>query len=106
MQGEITLDETYESGMEGYPGTRFVIKLNTPAILLDSIDIMLSNLSKVETSLTQYDDLSMHKKSCLHDKIPSELPENLSVLFVDDDALLRKLSSIHAKANAGKLRKS
>jgi signal transduction histidine kinase/CheY-like chemotaxis protein len=93
MEGGIALDEKYESGMEGYPGSCFVIKLNTPAIVLDSIDIMLSDLSKVETSLTQYENIFTDKKSCLHDRFPSELPENLSVLFVDDDNLLRKLFS-------------
>jgi CheY-like chemotaxis protein len=35
----------------------------------------------------------MEKKSCLDDRFTSELPENLSVLFVDDDMMLRKLFS-------------
>jgi hypothetical protein len=39
MHGEISLDDKYESGIEGFPGFRFVIKLNTPAIVLDAIDL-------------------------------------------------------------------
>jgi signal transduction histidine kinase len=30
MKGDIWLDKTYDSGMEGCPGTRFVVELKTP----------------------------------------------------------------------------
>jgi signal transduction histidine kinase/CheY-like chemotaxis protein len=82
MQGEIKLDEKYESGTEGCPGSRFIIKLDTPAILSDSIDLETNELSLDDTS-----------KISLGDSSPNELPENLSVLFVDDDTTLRKLFS-------------
>jgi nitrogen-specific signal transduction histidine kinase len=95
MHGEIVLAEKYESGMVGFPGSRFVIKLNTPAIVLDSINLEKSDsfAYKDESSLTQNDSLSMDRKIPLDDKSPIELPENLSVLFVDDGMMLRKLSS-------------
>jgi hypothetical protein len=43
MHGEIVLDEKYESGMVGFPGSRFAIKLNTPALVLDSINLEKSD---------------------------------------------------------------
>jgi signal transduction histidine kinase/CheY-like chemotaxis protein len=92
MHGEIVLDEKYESGMEGFPGSRFVIKLNTPAIVLDSIDLETNDWSMDSTKHTQGESES-HKKRCLDVGFPKELPENLSVLFVDDDIMLRKLFS-------------
>jgi signal transduction histidine kinase/CheY-like chemotaxis protein len=95
MHGEIVLDEKYESGMEGSPGSRFVIKLNTPAVLMDSIDLETNESSRdgMDASHTQdeSESISMDKKTSLNDTFPNELPENLSVLFVDDDMMLRKL---------------
>jgi signal transduction histidine kinase/CheY-like chemotaxis protein len=100
MQGEIALDEKYESGMEGFPGSRFVIKLNTSLILTNELSldgtshtVDETDSSLDETSLIQNDDLSIDRKISLGDNLPSVLPENLSVLFVDDDMLLRKLFS-------------
>jgi CheY-like chemotaxis protein len=96
MHGEITLDEHYESGIEGSPGSRFVIKLNTLAIQLDSDDLETDESSQDETEHIKVtsdisSDISLSKISL--GSLPSELPEKLSVLFVDDDMLLRKLFS-------------
>jgi CheY-like chemotaxis protein len=98
MHGEITLDEEYESGIEGSPGSRFVIKLNIPAIQLDSVDLEAdeSQSSMDETGPTQVvseisSEISFRKTPL--GSLPSELPQKLSVLFVDDDMLLRKLFS-------------
>jgi signal transduction histidine kinase/CheY-like chemotaxis protein len=93
MQGEITLDEKYVSGMEGCPGSRFIIKLNTPVVLLDSIDLETNELSLDGTSHTEDESIPMDQKISIHDSLPNELPANLSVLFVDDDMMLRKLFS-------------
>jgi signal transduction histidine kinase/CheY-like chemotaxis protein len=98
MHGEIALDEEYESGIEGSPGSRFVIKLNIPAIQLDSVDLEAdeSQSSMDETGPTQVvseisSEISFRKTPL--GSLPSELPQKLSVLFVDDDMLLRKLFS-------------
>jgi CheY-like chemotaxis protein len=90
MHGEIALDDKYESGMEGSPGSRFIIKLNTPVVLLDAADLE-TNDSFIGTG--QDESLSMNKRISLNDSLSSVLPENLSVLFVDDDMILRKLFS-------------
>jgi signal transduction histidine kinase/CheY-like chemotaxis protein len=90
MHGEITLDENYESGIEGSSGSRFVIKLKTLAIQLDSVDLETDESYLDETGHTKVTtDISFRKISL--GSLPSELPEKLSVLFVDDDMLLRKL---------------
>lgn len=90
MGGDIFLDETYDSGVEGRPGARMVIALNAPPL---DIEELSSQLEK-ETSRIS-DPTTERQSSALTDDenkdLRSELPEKLSVLFVDDDAILRKL---------------
>jgi signal transduction histidine kinase/CheY-like chemotaxis protein len=82
LQGDIRLDETYDSGVKDSPGARFVIRLNTPPI---SSEAILQSASKDgEFTKSKSDDV---------DSKIVELPENLSILFVDDDLVLRKLFS-------------
>jgi signal transduction histidine kinase/CheY-like chemotaxis protein len=87
LNGDIWLDETYDSGVNDSPGARFVIRLNTPPL---SSEAILQSSNKDETSSSgeflkiEHDTISMNVV---------ELPENLSVLFVDDDLVLRKLFS-------------
>lgn len=87
MGGEIWLDKDYDSGVPGCPGARFVVNLKFPPI-----DTSKEDLEKYQvdgesggtgtTILSDGDtDLSL---------VP-ELPTELSVLFVDDDPILRKL---------------
>ena len=78
---DITLDEEYQSGVEGCPGTRFILSFHTAPMSLDPV-----GASKVETA-----------ESIINDGIePDEsetlvLPEKLDVLFVEDNLVLRKL---------------
>ena len=83
MGGEIRLDDTYESGVAGCPGARFVVMLNQPPI---------HQTETHEVSATQF-DAATSDPSLLSDQDAEsiKLPEHLSVLFVDDDSLLRKL---------------
>jgi hypothetical protein len=37
MKGNIWLDKTYDSGIEGSPGAHFVVELKTPAVVFDTI---------------------------------------------------------------------
>jgi len=94
MGGEISLDDDYHSGVPGHPGTRFVVNLNTeplksPCLIENSkeLDAMMSSASGPGAgtqTATTVEELS---------SFPSDLPDSLSVLFVDDDAILRKLFS-------------
>jgi CheY-like chemotaxis protein len=85
LGGEIRLDNTYESGLPGRPGAKIIVDLKSPPIELKDLqdyDPSANDGDSGETGLTMTDD---------EDSIPHELPEKLTVLFVDDDAILRKL---------------
>jgi signal transduction histidine kinase/CheY-like chemotaxis protein len=43
MSGDIWLDESYESGVEGYPGTRFIIDLKLPPLSADVCETFIPN---------------------------------------------------------------
>jgi CheY-like chemotaxis protein len=89
LKGDIWLDETYDSGVQDSPGARFVIRLNTPPV--SSEDILQFSKGGTDSNSEEF----MHQDDG-NDKVSTkvvELPENLSVLFVDDDLILRKLFS-------------
>jgi CheY-like chemotaxis protein len=137
LNGDLWLDDSFDSGIEGYPGSRFVIGLNKGPIPDDEVKKILDNLDDQPEQVT----LSIHeetnsnggntsdfskdtsapieeqmplitKKSVTVDLPPLpngnipppppskhleeggttlDLPTELSVLFVDDDMILRKL---------------
>ena len=98
LGADIYLDEAYDSGINGRPGARFVVRLNQP--VLDTASVVeeeagperapLNHESKVgnspqdSSSLTDADQVAPRVEE-------EELPENMSVLLVDDDPMLRKL---------------
>ena len=115
LGGDIELDESFNSGISGCPGSRFVVKLNVPPILQ-----LESNDSDVDTSDRKVDQTtaatgtpdsesasngsattavggnkgvsnSGSDGSLMGSNSPLELPSNYKVLFVDDDLVLRKL---------------
>jgi signal transduction histidine kinase/CheY-like chemotaxis protein len=86
LNGDIRLDETYSSGVDGSPGARFVIRLKTP--LLSSEDILKCSSQGGTSSSGEF--IKSENDTIISTKVV-ELPENLSVLFVDDDLVLRKL---------------
>jgi signal transduction histidine kinase len=102
MEGEMWLDESYHSGVENCPGTRFVINLNVPPLELDSrcLDAFEAS-AEYEQSGIEYDprddDISSMGNETLSSQVErkedetEDLPETLSVLFIDDDLVLRKL---------------
>jgi signal transduction histidine kinase/CheY-like chemotaxis protein len=98
MEGKIWLDESYHSGIEGCPGARFVIELNTPPLTLESWDLLMedgteecnSAFSMLDSDNDNNSPQPLRSMSCTTPVI-EELPENLSALFVDDDMILRKL---------------
>jgi signal transduction histidine kinase/CheY-like chemotaxis protein len=89
MKGDIWLDKTYDSGIEGCPGARFVVELKTAAVALDT-----ATEESYDKSINCENSAGLEVVDSVEecDKVPLlELPEKLSVLFVDDDLMLRKL---------------
>jgi len=81
MGGDVYLDESYRSEVDNSPGARFVVNLNTLPVSIESLDesekVKMTSFSRIKS---------------LSDGCPGEsLPEELNILFVDDDMLLRKL---------------
>ena len=79
MGGVLFLDTTYNSGIEGSPGSRFVIEL--PKRVLVGIE---SKTDAANITVTESSESADFKPQL-------ELPERLSVLLVDDDTVLRKM---------------
>ena len=83
MEGELYLDETFDSGVPGFPGTRFIIETGRkPEIVDDDID------EKQETPACSNE---FTKEGTAISATNTVLPEGLSVLIVDDDMILRRL---------------
>ena len=83
MKGEIKLDETYDSGVPGCPGTRFVIDLKKPPLQIEE------DRNHVVGSTSTNGERGIHEGKTIQEKDP--LPKNMLVLFVDDDMMIRKL---------------
>ncbi|CAJ1953590.1 unnamed protein product [Cylindrotheca closterium] len=85
MGGKIYLDNDYHSGIEGRPGTSFVIDMRAPSV---EPPMAQDNFRSTEVmfAIPGATDEELHPLSEADD-----LPENLRVLFVDDDSILRKL---------------
>lgn len=81
MDGDIYLDEDFNCGLPGRPGTRFVVELKVPSEDFAGDDLQQS---------LQNEGASHTQRSL---EFSQPLPDNLSVLFVDDDPILRKLFS-------------
>jgi CheY-like chemotaxis protein len=99
MNGSVWFDDSYVSEVEGCPGSRFVVDLCVPP--LDSDEHIEST---VEGSIISRQGSSMSFGSAFKDSSENLdnahgeqqvecrlLPENMSILFVDDDLVLRKL---------------
>ena len=84
MNGDIWLDEEYDSGITGCPGARFVVNLNAAPLELNT-----AALDRYEEKLVGGADnrgAAKRGTACL-----DRLPLKMKVLFVDDDLVLRKL---------------
>ena len=85
MNGHIWFDDDYDSGIEGCPGTRFVIDLRVPQLDIDACKLeQLAGLPRTNSSSASQKPPALSRQ---------KLPRNLSILFVDDDMILRKLFS-------------
>ena len=106
MGADLYIDESYESGIPGFPGARFVLDLKKPPfILTTNILESISNNSEFDlspndteldtaaTSMEPSSKLRVDQNNGATMNVLEELPENLNVLFTDDDMVLRKLFS-------------
>ena len=88
LQGELYLEEDFDSGVPSFPGSRFVLDLKRrPETMEDSIVVEKKERRPSITAGRSELSKSMSKK------IESRLPPNLCVLIVDDDMILRRLIS-------------
>ena len=81
MGADISLDETFESGVDGCPGTRFILRLNQPAIEIEHASPQ-HRRGDSAMDIPRGDEPEQEKDS---------LPESLSILIVDDDTMIRKM---------------
>lgn len=86
MKGKIYFDESYDSGVPGSPGARFVVQLNVPP--LPPSDHVENVHDRKQGSLSEeIAGANVTSRPSTQVLLPTEL----SVLFVDDDPILRKL---------------
>jgi CheY-like chemotaxis protein len=89
MGGEIRLDNDYNSGVPGCVGTRIIVDLCSEPLDSNSLHEYDASWHDVDSGETAGATLSEDDESFRSDLY--KLPATLSVLFVDDDAILRKL---------------
>lgn len=73
MGADLFLDEGFDSGVPDFPGTRFTLRMNKPPLVVDLPEQKGPDECTAELSVN--------------------LPLDLSVLFVDDDTIVRKMFS-------------
>jgi CheY-like chemotaxis protein len=84
MGGDLFLDESFDSGTPGSPGTRFTLRMNLAPMENTRQSSFKGGL------LEQSPEVAPHNGACDNSRV---LPEGLSVLFVDDDTVLRRMFS-------------
>lgn len=90
MGGDIYLDKNYDSGVPGNPGASIIINLRRPPVLGEDLGSGVLEASGEEGGPTLTSS-SVAQNTGNEKDDERELPEHLNVLFVDDDAILRKL---------------
>jgi signal transduction histidine kinase/CHASE1-domain containing sensor protein len=86
MGGDISLDNEYDSGVEGNPGAKLIIHLHTTPLVMTDREMEGAPHLRSGRDAKSVEGSGDQSR----DKI-ARLPTELSVLFVDDDMLLRKL---------------
>ena len=104
MDGTISIDDSYNSGVPGMPGAKFDVRLKCDSIIME-VDALSDSTSRSENS-SSTNTSSVLLSSCRtatsssalphlttqHDSSSDQhLPSHMTVLFVDDDMVLRKL---------------
>ena len=97
LGGDIWLDESYDSGLFDCPGSRFVIDTNSPPMSIEECqEFLLSTEAFEDEKKDTLRRLLRESGNLSHPLVAEskeaiELPADFSVLFVDDDMVLRKL---------------
>lgn len=98
MGGDIWLDEDFDSGVDGCPGSRFVLDLNAPPSQVDEsyVENMYKTMAHEEGRDESKEDNDrrplLPQQPAVPDRVQQQgLPDTLRVLFVDDDLVLRKM---------------
>jgi signal transduction histidine kinase/CheY-like chemotaxis protein len=86
MGADIWLDNDFESGVEGCPGTRFTLRLNQAPVEVEPDALLYSNHGSDEYHMVPRSGSRTDGASP-----PLKLPDSMSVLFVDDDMVIRKM---------------
>lgn len=90
LKGDIWLDEQYDSGITGFPGARFVVNLNVAPLATTEEEEASTGTVATDVDTGGPAPLPAPSAGTLPEQAPP-LPDELSVLFVDDDGILRKL---------------
>lgn len=109
LHADLALDESFDSGVPGCPGTRFVLNLNTSPVTLDDDGTSITHSSTLKREIpfgNQEDEdpeeMDTESRTAVDsvngatNQLPrqnSNPPTTYSVLFVEDDFMLRKLFS-------------
>ena len=88
LKGELYLDESFDSGVASFPGSRFILDLKRKP---ETVDDDVLDEKKPPGSLINGTESSKSAPSSVN--LASQLPRDLSVLIVDDDLILRRLIS-------------
>lgn len=97
LGADIWLDETFNCGVDGFLGSKFVICLNKPPLeeeMTDRGETQLPSPADSSNHLTKSPSSSSSltaSSTLVADVPPAELPESFSCLFVDDDMVVRKM---------------
>jgi CheY-like chemotaxis protein len=109
MDGTISIDDSYNSGVPGMPGAKFDVRLKCDSIKVE-MDSLSDSTSRSEKSSSTNISLALlhsgptgtssasspiqqhnQQQKSLDSSSDRYLPDHLTVLFVDDDMVLRKL---------------
>lgn len=90
LGAEIWVDDSFDSGVEGFPGTRFVVDLCSPPTHESNLLAMTED-GQDDTDKKGIETLPERLSPASIVENTSEIPEHLSILFVDDDTMLRKI---------------
>jgi len=110
LGGDIYLDESFNSGIPGFPGSRFVLDLGTGPMTGDELrrstkmnDSMRAPVPAPRQGATPKEDASSDEETALlsstdtsnneetKESTNQQLPEEMNVLYVDDDMIIRRL---------------
>lgn len=96
MGADLYLDQDFDSGVSGCVGTRFVLRLNQAPMDLESGGSSLRRIDGVgamsaELTVKNGSTDSTATTNTASSSSPEELPNKMSLLFVDDDTILRSM---------------